>query len=50
VFDRLDVGVVLLRGNVDEFVLDHTAHKNSFIQLVMLLNFMIRILIRTVEE
>jgi len=35
VFDRVDVGVVLLRGNVDEFVLDHTAHKNSVIQIVM---------------
>ena len=49
-FDRADVGVVLLLGNVDEFVLDHTAHKNSFIQLVMYLNLMVRILISKGEE
>jgi len=35
VFERINVGVVVLRGKVDEIVLYYTAPKNSIIQLVM---------------
>jgi hypothetical protein len=39
VFDRVDVGFILLHGNVGEFIPDYTAPKNSIIQLSFIIKF-----------
>jgi hypothetical protein len=39
VFDRADVGFILLHGNVGEFMLDYTAPKNNIIQLSYIIKF-----------
>ena len=38
-FDRADVGFILLHGNVGEFILDYTAPKNNIIQLSYIIKF-----------
>jgi hypothetical protein len=38
VFDRVDVGFIVLHGNVGEFILDYTAPKNN-IHLSYIINF-----------
>jgi len=50
VFDGIDEGVVLLRGNVDKFMLHYTVLKNNIFHLHMSINLMDRILIVTGEE
>ena len=38
-FDRVDVGFILLHGNVGEFLLDYTAPQNTIIQLSYIIKF-----------